>query len=393
MRKSLILSALLALCLQVSCLEAAPSPGVAVGLAAGTGEWDSGPQYCPFVFYDADAKTYRMFYAAGSRAETNESMWGFRMIGEKVSKDATSWTPVDASRSPVLFTRKYLQGEILNPYEQAMQFDSVYAISPCVIKDGPLYKMWYTGWGGEVENAGNGKQTQINFRIGYATSKDAIHWTKVKGAAGAGSVVGLGAKGKPGVVRAPFAASFRSPQGIPLYNSNDDWRSAGKPSVLKESSRYRMWYEGFDGRTWRILYAFSTDGIKWTKTGPQLESETFVFRSSQELARRSARNPVVFRRNGQYELWYQGISSSQSASHVLRRTSKDGASWSLPEEVILHPPTPAAGGEDMHIDSILVLPDNSCQVFYSKENSTNGQTSEGVYVVKRYSMYTEVVNP
>jgi len=42
-----------------------------------------------------------------------------------------------------------------------------YAISrPCVLKDGELYKMWYSYRG-------------TSYRIGYAESKDGIHWTRM----------------------------------------------------------------------------------------------------------------------------------------------------------------------------------------------------------------------
>jgi hypothetical protein len=42
-----------------------------------------------------------------------------------------------------------------------------YAISrPCVLKDGELYKMWYSYRG-------------TSYRIGYAESEDGIHWTRM----------------------------------------------------------------------------------------------------------------------------------------------------------------------------------------------------------------------
>jgi hypothetical protein len=52
------------------------------------------------------------------------------------------------------------------------QSDDEYAISrPCVLKDGAVYRMWYSYRG-------------AHYRIGYAESKDGIAWTRKDGEAG-----------------------------------------------------------------------------------------------------------------------------------------------------------------------------------------------------------------
>ena len=140
-----------------------------------------------------------------------------------------------------------------------------------------------------------GLTNKINYRVGYATSPDGVVWTKRPGNAGAGSVLGLGEPGTP------------------------DSKSAGQPWVLKDGSAYHMWYEGFDGKTWRIFYAESTDGMTWTKRGAAFEP------AGRELSMSSgARNPVVVKRGGQYELWYQGRSASpnRAGTSCARQVSR-----------------------------------------------------------------------
>ncbi|MDO8681911.1 MAG: hypothetical protein Q7N50_00320, partial [Armatimonadota bacterium] len=213
-----------------------------------------------------------------------------------------------------------------------------------------------------------------NFRIGYATSPDGIHWTKRPGKAGSGSVLGLGTE-----VKNDFHG-----YGQP------DYKGAGQPFVIKEGLTYRMWYEGFDGRVWRIFYAVSNDGVKWDAKGALLNGG-----SRGSLDELGLRNPVVIKRKGEYELWYQGRSGGLPNYHVLRATSPNGIGWTkIQGEVTLHPPSPVTKNEEIFVDSILVQPDGSCQVFYSKENTTISQASDGgINESKRFANYMEVVNP
>ena len=334
---------LLVLILAVSCAiaSAAPPPGKAVGIGLYSGEWDSSNHFYPFVMYDG--ATYKMYYTGSSRHQSNESAWEQRMIGLAVSNDASSWSIAEDRKLPVLEPHRYIQGDVINPDDAAAVFDSIYATGPCVIKDGSIYKMWYTGWGGTVEHIGGGIENKINYRIGYATSKDGIKWTKHKG-----PVLDLGTREKA------------------------DAKGVGQPCVLKEGKTYRMWYEGFDGSAWRIFYATSENGIKWMKQGM--------------IPHIIGRNPVVVKRNEQYELWYQGQSVLPPRFHILRAVSLDGLNWTKATgEVELHPDSHYFG--DISVDGIVVLPDNSCQVFFTIDS----MSAAGAPI--RYSICTEVVNP
>jgi len=81
-------------------------------------------------------------------------------------------------------------------------WDAMHAISPCVLKNGATYQMWYGGNSGADE------------RIGYAESTDGVTWTK-----SSGPVFRNGAAG--------------------AWDENDVWSMC----VIRDGT-LRMWYTG-----------------------------------------------------------------------------------------------------------------------------------------------------
>lgn len=325
--------------------------------------WQSQNVVYPFVVNDSTPGTYRMFYAGSASEQWNDSVAEQWVTGYVTSTDTTSWK-FPENYEQVLFARKLYEGDLIDPDQMAGVFDSMYAIGACVILDGGQWKAWYTGWNGQTEHVGGGISKKVNFRIGYATSPDAIHWTKTQGAAGAGSVLGLGTAG------------------------GAESKGVAHPHVLKEGSVYRMWYEGYDGQVWKLFYATSTDGIVWTRVGQALGPSGNGSRDQLGL-----RNPLVIRRNNIYELWYQGQSQAAPNFHVLRATSSDGLAWNkVAQEVTLHSPPPT-GNEDILVDSAIVQSDQSVQVFFAQQTSTSQVLINGTLNNRNYYIYTEVVNP
>jgi len=333
--------------------------------------WQAQHVSYPFVLYDKTKGLYKMYYAGSSSTQVNESLWDQWMTGMVTSTNMLDWTYPD-SYEPVLFAKKYMEGDVINPDEQAKQFDAVFAMDACVIQDGAVYKCWYTGWNGETENPGEGLSKKINFRIGYATSTDGLNWIKYKGSAGAGSVLQPGKKGGPDA-----------------YGAEDAY-------VIKENGLYRMWYTGYDGTARRILYATSPDGINWTKNGLVVLSD-----SKGKPEKTGTENPVIIFRGGQYELWYQCASLLNHS--VERAISPDGISWKEAGEVMLHPavsqphsPWTSISAErngKMVLGNIVVLPDNSCQVFYAKQYTASRNATYGVIQAPLSFIYTERINP
>ncbi|MDO8683572.1 MAG: hypothetical protein Q7N50_08830 [Armatimonadota bacterium] len=330
----------------------------------------------PYAFYDTSASQYKMYYSGSGTCQINESLWDQWMIGLGTSSDGIVWSRNEYDYEPVLYSRKFYEGDLVDPDEQAAIFDSVFAVGACVIKDGSTYKMWYTGWNGESEHIGGGIENKINYRIGYATSTDGKVWTKYTGSAGANSIFGLGAAG------------------------SQDAKGVGQPFVLKEGSTYRMWYEGFDGSLWRIFYATSSDGINWTRQGTALNPG-----GSGALDQQGTRNPVVIFRNGQYELWYQGKSVSSPYYHVLRATSPNGITWTkVSGQITLNPVAPPQPDPDgpqwsandpaaeIYVDSIIIQADGTCQLFYTKEITASVTKTYGTIKEKRLHIYTESIS-
>jgi hypothetical protein len=101
--------------------------------------------------------------------------------------------------------------------------------STSVLRENGRWRMWYTcfrRWGTE---AGDPKHVYV---IKYAESGDGAEWTR------------------PNIVCIDTVAP--------------DEYSIGRPSVLQRDGLYHMWYS-YRGRSYRIGYAWSEDGIRWTR--------------------------------------------------------------------------------------------------------------------------------
>jgi hypothetical protein len=305
--------------------------------------WQAQNVSFPFVIYDTAHGLFRMYYAGSSSTQVNESLWDQWMTGYVTSRDGLNWRPPD-DYEQILFAKKYYEGDVINPDEQSKIFDAVYAVDACVIKDGPSYKCWYTGWNGDVEHVSEGITRKKNFRIGFATSNDGIAWNK----------------------------------SGPVFEGED-------PFVIMDNGQYRMWYV----ESGSIHYAVSTDAKNWTKKGR-------LPLGGDEVTR----NPVVFKRAGQYELWYCRKNT------IHRALSTDGITWNKANEVELHPEPPKGVGRyspwtsispdnsgELTPGNVVVLPDNSCLVFYAKKYTVSRDLTYGKRQAELSFIYTERVNP
>jgi len=93
--------------------------------------------------------------------------------------------------------------------------------------------------------------------------------------------------------------------------------------VILYNNQYKMWYSGFDGTSSQLGYAYSADGINWTKhdtinplipLGPAGSwDEKHVYGSSTIIV------------NNQYKMYYSGIKPDQY--QIGLATSDDGINW------------------------------------------------------------------
>ncbi|MFA5868063.1 MAG: DUF2341 domain-containing protein [Actinomycetota bacterium] len=207
-----------------------------------------------------DGATYKMWYSGDDHANSR--------TGYATSTDGINWT-------------KYAGNPVMNLGAPA-DFDSAHLLGPCVLQEGPTdYKMWYSGSNG------------VNWRIGYATSTDGITWTKNAG--------------NPVV-----------PLGI-------GWESThtSAPSVIKDGTTYKMWYNGFNGTNWRIGYAESTNATAWTKSG---SNPVVNLGAANTFDTTHAVRPSAIKDGTTYKMWYTGHDGLRWAG-VGYATSADGVAW------------------------------------------------------------------
>jgi len=169
---------------------------------------------------------FHMWYTAGDATHYK--------IGYATSTNGVAWKRENGA-SPVL-----------GPGEPG-KFDDQVVLHPAVLRgeEGTLH-MWYNGVG-----------PQESFRVGYATSRDGIHWRRQN-------------DGDP--VLTPGEVDGRMEQYV--FNV----------MVLLEHSTFHMWYSSmfeekygqFAPKSSGIVYAQSKDGVHWTKdaqpvfyTGPR----------------------------------------------------------------------------------------------------------------------------
>jgi len=326
--------------------------------------WQAHDVAFPAVLVDPASGRYRMFYAGSPASRLNASTWDQWVTLTATSRDGLAWTFPD-DYEPILFAHRFREGEVADPRALAARFDSVAAFGASALREPSGYRLWYTGWSGAHEPVPEGVVRDVGFAIGLATSPDGATWTKRPGDAGASAVLAPGSAGEP------------------------DARGAAQPSVLRDGDSLRMWYECFDGTRWRICAASSTDGVVWAKEGIGLDVGPEGAPDALGL-----RNPVVVRRDGAHELWYQGQGEAPPHYRVLRARSLDGKAWTrLAGEVALHPGEPVAGDERIHVDSVVVLPSGATRVFFAKEVTTPRETAYGAIASRSYHIYTEIVRP
>lgn len=206
----------------------------------------------------------------------------FDMLGNNVTK---WWNFTVDAVSPGPPTPMSLELYRSSPDKQGLAFDlgpgGTYdgsgAMSPSAIKVDGEYKMWYACYDGAT------------YRIAYANSSNGRNWTK------------------QGVV-------------LDVSATGPDSRHLGDCSVLRNGGEYKMWYSGYNGTSYRILFANSTDGLTWVKRGVVLD-----LGSPGSLDDRTILTPSVIWTGSEYRMWYAG--SDGVNYRILYATSANGLNW------------------------------------------------------------------
>jgi predicted GH43/DUF377 family glycosyl hydrolase len=210
---------------------------------------------------------------------------------------------------------KYSTSPILSP--GGGSWDTFDIRNPSVIHEGSEYKMWYDGYDG------------THWKIGYATSSDGIHWTKLI---------------------------------TPVIDFSQQNLNTAEPDVLYENGIYRMWFtvltpslqsKSFD-------YTESPDGINWST--PQS-----VLTATGPWENQFINNPTVIKIGDEYRLYYDG--KENGIWNFAVATSLDGINWIKP---INNPLFSANGFEFPTIGLGSILYDGSKYIifYHAKEPSS-----------------------
>lgn len=197
------------------------------------------------------------------------------------------------------FNFEDVTGEPVLSYGVPGEFDDAVVWNPAVIKDGDTLRMWFTG-----HNETIWTETTVG-KIGYAWSLDGIYWNK---------------------------------HSDPVLEAEYEWEE-GKLygcAVIQEADTFKMWY----GAAWwrsptsyvvspakKIGYAWSLDGINWTKhpspvvgLGPELDwDDNFIVPYT------------VIKEEFGYRMWYYagryGFPSEGAFPQIGLATSPNGIQW------------------------------------------------------------------
>jgi hypothetical protein len=101
--------------------------------------------------------------------------------------------------------------------------------SAAVVREGAVWRMWYTSFTGWAKAAGDPKHVYV---IKFAESADGVHWTR--------------------------------PNRVCIDARLPDEFAVSRPSVLHHNGLYHMWFS-YRGEHYRIGYAWSHDGLDWTR--------------------------------------------------------------------------------------------------------------------------------
>lgn len=173
-------------------------------------------------------------------------------------------------------------------------FDENGVSYPWIVDAGSVQHMYYVGWMPTV-------LTPFQNHMGLAIRNDAGAWTRFS--------------------RAPI-----------LPRTDEEYLSIGSSAVLHEGDRWRMWYTCFrhwghqpsdPKHVYVIKYAESADGHEWIRPN-------VVCINTDHPGEYAIGRPSVLRRNGVYHMWY---SYRGPAYRIGYAWSADGITWTRRDDL------------------------------------------------------------
>jgi hypothetical protein len=249
-----------------------------------------------------------------------------------------------------------------------------------------VYRMWYIGVKAGALPA-----------LGYATSSDAINWTrKSTPVLVAGPGTNWDSKGMlqatvifdsdENIYKLWYSSStpYTAPSiGYAISNDGINWNKFASPvllagptsfdfggiqpaTVIKEGGQYRMWYEAVDTQQQRsVAIAFSLDGMHWAKpTGPNVQIANAPYNTE------GPGSPQIVHTGNNYYMWFH------STTAIFQASSIDGQNFNLdPGGAILDvSPAGAADSSRLIMPHVVLRTDtNQAYMLYTGYNDTAWQ--------------------
>jgi len=271
-----------------------------------TNYWESNKVQYPNVIYDNGL--YKMWYSGH-----NGTYWS---VGYATSFDGINWL-------------KYPQNPVVTWDLDINKPKNI--ITPTVIKDNDIYKMWFTSSFTDHDN--------YDFTIGYATSSNGIQWTI---------------------------------QSFEQLKPSQNWDSIGltHPFVLKISdNEYYLYYSGRSSTNWNIGYATSNDGTNWIPfaNNPIITSTGKWWEKGSNLGPH-----VIYNQSPQlFKMWYSTESLGQGSSSMAYAESTDNYNWNKPttNNPILNKELTGYFDDRIISDGSIVINDNTIFLWYGAKGA------------------------
>jgi len=156
------------------------------------------------------------------------------------------------------------------PIADRDDYDPFFFTNPCILHEDGKWKMWYLSTVKWTRENGSAKHY---YHIKYDESPDGIHWKR----------------------RPEVAIDFHY----------DNEYAISRPCVIKDGNLYLMWYSyraSPKGETYRIGYAESSDGRRWTRK----DDEVLLTPSEDGWDSEMIEYPYVFDHRGKRYMLYNG---------------------------------------------------------------------------------------
>jgi beta-1,2-mannobiose phosphorylase / 1,2-beta-oligomannan phosphorylase len=204
------------------------------------------------------------------------------------------------------------------------QWDEAIRERGWIMKEGDLWRMWYTGYR-------DGRESTKY--LGYASSTDGIHWTRH--------------------------------EKNPLYTEH--W--VEDMMIVKDEGKYWMFAEGKDDLAHLLV---SDDGLAWKRIG-QLDIR---LKNGKPISEGPFGTPAVWKENGTWHLFYE-----REDKGIWLATSKDKKVWTNVQDEPVLTPGPAEFDKDLiALNQIIKLKDRYYAYYHgsARQGANKGLWSVGV---------------